>query len=169
MYGDFVWFFEPLNGDLIFNFASEWTANFSPLIFPSFSDSSSRKTLEFICTGWRRWGAWKGMFVEKSGISQLFMIVVFIIYLPFFLAFGSSQESSSYYWHIIFISFLSASFWKMLIANLPLKFMLGFQFSSVSCYIIWKWIWDITRLFSEWKHRRKSKDFSFWFRFEFVI
>ena len=94
--------------DLIFIFALEWTANFSPSIFPSFSDSSSRKTLEFIYTGWRRWG--EGRVYLVCWKNQEFHSYSWLLLSSFtcpFPSFENSQESSSFYWHIIFISFLS--------------------------------------------------------------
>ena len=101
--------------DLIFIFALEWTANFSPSIFPSFSDSSSRKTLEFIYTGWRRWGAGKGLFslLKKSGISQLFMVICF----PHLLALNLAFEKSRIILHLIDTSFSLAFFQFMFLSS----------------------------------------------------
>ena len=71
--------------------------------------------IEFVCTGWKRWGAWKGLVLlkKKSGISQLFMVICF----PHLLALNLAFEKSRIILHLIDTSFSLAFFQFMFLSS----------------------------------------------------
>ena len=95
--------------------------------FPSHSYWFSHRSLTLLCTriwvclyGIKEVGGLEGLgFVEKIRNFKAIHDCRFHHLLAHFLAFESSQELFWFYWHFIFISFLSfAAFWKMLITIL---------------------------------------------------